>query len=115
MEFSPAVSLFLPVPFYDSKSGMRDLKFDKNGSPEPSIKEIEDAVRKSRFEEGDTEKFLRSRSNRKANELAIKRYRDQARRLAFVAGFKEAQSRREFWLLPFGIAILLVVFLVQNL
>lgn len=93
---------------------MKGLKYDKHGNPDPDLRQVEDAIRKSRFEEGEAERFLRTRSARKAQQLAFKKYRDEGRRIAFIAGYKAAAERKEIWLLPFALMLLFAIYLVQS-
>lgn len=61
--------------------------------PDPSIAEIERAVRKARFEESATDKLLRKRSDAVAIKASVEKYNDQKLRLAYQAGYREAWAK----------------------
>ncbi len=78
--------------------------------PEPSIEQIERDIQRARFKEGETEKFLTRRAARKAQALSAKRYRDNERRRAFMAGYKAALDQQE-WKVGIGMIATLGVIL----
>lgn len=67
---------------------MRDVQIKRNGEPDPTIEEIERAIRKARFDESETEKFVRDRHHIRARHLARAKYKDDAKRQAFIAGYR---------------------------
>lgn len=61
--------------------------------PDPSIEEIERAIRKARFDESDTERFLRDRAHVQARKIAAQNYKDQKLKLAYRAGYRDAWGK----------------------
>jgi len=78
-------------------------------APKHTIAQIEQELQRARFSELDSEKYLRSRHERKALEQASKTYRQKDRQLAFLAGYRAASDRMEFMLVPWAVAALGIV------
>ena len=58
--------------------------------PDPTIEEIESALRKSRFEESDADRMLAARARRKMTEGWIRNSKDKRVQAAFIEGYKAA-------------------------
>ena len=58
--------------------------------PDPTIEEIESALRKARFEESDSDRMIAARARRKMTEAWIRNSKDSRVQQAFVEGYKAA-------------------------
>lgn len=64
-----------------------------NGKPDPTVLQIEEALRRSRFEESSTDRFLARRALKKASQSARNSVMNERERRAFIAGFEAASAR----------------------
>lgn len=68
----------------------------KDGQPDPTIDQIEDAILKAKFESSPTEAFLAKRAQAKATAASIAQSKDERIRLAFLAGHRQGHASGVF-------------------
>ncbi len=79
--------------------------------PEPSIEQIERDIQRARFEEGEGDKFLAYRAQRRMHETRIQGMKDEKVRRAYVAGFKAGyeEPRVKWPAVLFALAIIALI------
>jgi len=69
------------------------MQFDRYGQPDPTMAQLEDALRRARFEESDADNAIRRRSGFRSAQAQIGRIYSERERRAFIAGYKAASDR----------------------
>lgn len=76
---------------------------------QPTIEQIEREIRQARFEEGEGDRFLARRAQKRMTQAAIQGMKDDKVRRAYLAGFKAGYAEpRMQWAAVYVIAALIV-------
>lgn len=73
-----------------------------NGRPDPSIKEIEEALRKARFGESPVESFLSRRSRTKMLHAQLAKINDAQTKAVFMTGYRAGKEDGIFYARAIG-------------